>query len=179
MSESRAAVRYAKALLELSLEKGVLEEVHNDMQLFSQVVADNRGLELMLLSPIVPHHKKHTVLKEIFQAKVHPVSFSIIDIITRKNREEILFDIATAFHRQYNSYKNIQVAEVTTTYPLDEVQRRKMNTLVEKTTGKRVELHEKIDPKLLGGFVLKIGDRQIDESVKGKLQRIQQQLVNS
>ena len=179
MADNRAAARYAKALIELSLEKGVMEEVHTDMQSFAQVVAANRGLDLMLQSPIVAHVKKYAVLKEIFQNRVHPVSFSIIEIITRKNREELLPSIATEFHKLYNSHKNIQVAEVTTTYPLDATQRQEFTDLVKRISGKQVELREKVDPGVIGGFVLQVGDQQIDESIKTKLQRLKYQMVKS
>ncbi len=179
MADSRAAVRYAKALLELSLERGVLEEVHTDMQSFAQVVSENRGLSLMLQSPIVPHVKKYAVLKEVFQNRVHPISFTIIEIITRKNREELLYDIAVQFHKLYNAHKNIQVAEVVTTYPLEASQRQEFVDLVKQISQKQVELKEKVDPTLIGGFVLHVGDQQIDESIRTKLQRLKQQMVKS
>ena len=179
MADNRAASRYAKALLELSLEKGVLEEVHNDMQSFAQVVAENRGLELMLQSPIVPHVRKYAVLKEIFQNRVHPISFSIIEIITRKNREQLLPSIATEFHKLYNTHKNIQVAEVITTYPLEAAQRQEFMDLVKRISQKQVELKEKVDPALIGGFVLQVGDQQIDESIRTKLQRLKYQMAKS
>ncbi len=176
MAESRAAARYAKALLDLAVEQGVVEQVHTDMQFFAQVCEENRGLVNMLDSPIVPHYKKHAVLKEIFQSRVSPVAFSIFDIITRKNREEILFDVARAFHAQYNQYKGIQPAQVTTTFAMDESLRSRFKGIVTDITGKQVELQEKVDASLIGGFVLNIGDKQIDESVKGKLQKLQQTL---
>ncbi len=179
MVESRAASRYAKALLELAVEQNVLNQVHEDMLLFIRTVDENRALLLMLQSPIVPHYKKHNILQELFQKRVHPVTFTIFDIITRKNREGILYDIAKAFHDQYNAYNNIQVAQVTTTFPLDEQLRSKFKKITEETTGKKIELQEKVDPKLIGGFVLRVGDRQIDESIKGKLQRLQYEFNHS
>jgi F-type H+-transporting ATPase subunit delta len=173
MAENRASVRYAKALLELAIEKGVLEDVHNDMVFFANTVAENRNLELMLLSPVVPHFKKYTVLEEIFKSRVHLVSFSIFQIITKKNREEILFDVSKEFHRQYNLHKGIIKAQVTTTYPLEETQRQEFKRIVAEATGKIVELEEKVDPSLIGGFVIQVGDQQIDESIKHKLRRLQ------
>jgi len=178
MAHSRAAVRYAKALLDLATEKNIVEQVHADMQ-FVQVCRENRGLVNLLESPIVAHHNKFAVLRDIFQSRVHPVSFSIFEIITRKNREEILFDIAKEFHTLYNDYKGIQTAQVTTTFPLDSVLRGQFEAIVIKNTGKKVELEEKTDASLIGGFVLQIGDRQIDDSVKGKLQKLQRQFAGN
>ncbi len=178
MAESRAAHRYAKALLDLADEKGIVEQVHTDMQLLANTCEENRNLVNMLQSPIVPHYKKLAVLREIFKSRVHPVSYSIFEIITKKNREEILFGVAKEFHVLYNAYKGIQLAQVTTTFPVDETLRNRFKTLVQQSTGKQqVELNEKVDPSLIGGFILQIGDKQIDESVKGKLQKLQQELT--
>ncbi len=179
MSESRASSRYAKALMELSLEQGVLEEVHNDMQMFAQVVAENRALELMLQSPVVPHVRKFAVLSQIFENRVHPISFTIIRIITSKNREELLPDIAREFHRQYNLHKQIQVAEITTTIPLIDSERQEFLRVANQISNKQIELTEKVEPALIGGFVLQIGDTQIDQSVRTKLQRLKYQFVKS
>lgn len=176
MANSRAAHRYAKALLDLAVEQNILEQVHTDMQLLAATCEENRSLVNMLQSPIVPHYKKFAVLKEIFKSRVSPVSFSIFEIITRKNREEILFDVAKQFHAQYNLYKGIQAAQVVTTFPIDDALRNQFKTIVQEASGKpQVELKEKIDPSLIGGFVIQIGDKLIDESVKGKLQALKQQ----
>jgi F-type H+-transporting ATPase subunit delta len=177
--ENRASHRYAKALLELALEKGVLDEVHSDMQAFAEICKQNRDFELMLKSPVIPHYRKYNVLEAILKGKVHTVSFAIFDIITRKNREELLPEIAAAFHQQYNDYKNIQVAQVTTTFPLDDTLRNHFQKIVQEVTGKQVELHEKIDPTLIGGYLLQIGDKQADESVKNKLRKLKIELSNS
>lgn len=179
MVESRAASRYAKALLELAQEQKVLEQVHQDMLFFARTIEENRPLLLMLKSPVVPHHKKYNTLKEIFKPRVHPTTFTIFEIITRKNREVILYDIAKRFHELYNSVNNIQVAQVVTTFPLDEEQRSHFRKITEEVTGKKIELREKIDPSLIGGFILRIGDRQVDESIKGKLQKLQYDFIHS
>ncbi len=176
MTESRAAHRYAKALIDLAVEQGIVEQVHTDMQLLANTCEENRSLVNMLQSPIVAHYKKFAVLRDIFKSRVSPVSFSIFEIITRKNREEILFDVAKEFHVLYNEYKGIQTAQVVTTIPVDATLREQFKAMVVEISGKQqVELTEKVDPSLIGGFVLKIKDKLIDESVKGKLQALKYQ----
>ena len=180
MAESRAAARYAKALLDLAVESNVLEEVHADMQLFVRTCEENRSLLSLWQSPIVSHLKKMAVLRELFQSRVHPVSYSVFEIITRKNREKILLDVARTFHGFYNQYKGIQEATVITTFPIDENLRSQFKDMVRKASGKQgVELTEKVDEQLIGGFLLQVGDRQIDESVKGKLQRLRQDMTKA
>ncbi|MDI9880359.1 ATP synthase F1 subunit delta [Flectobacillus longus] len=169
MSEQSVAFRYAKSLIGLAAEKGVVEKVHEDMKFFDQVCDENRQLVLALKSPIVKHLQKLSILTAIFKDKVDPVTFSIFEIITKKNREKILPAIAEEFQRQYALYKGIQKAEITTVSPLTDAQKAEFIRLVTEATGKTVELVEKVNPELIGGYVLRINDRQIDTSVKARL----------
>ena len=178
MSVGTVASRYAKSLIELAEEKKVVEEVYQDMLFFNQIAKDNRGLMLALKSPVVRHEKKLAILKAIFKDKVNPVSYTIFDIITRKNRESILDSIAAEFITQYNAYKGIQKAVVTTPIPLNPELRKKFSKIVADATGKTVELEEKVDDKLIGGYVLRVGDRQIDASLKSRLNELKLELVD-
>lgn len=164
------ASRYVKSLLGLAVEKGVLDQVHADMQLFTKVVEENREFMLMLRSPVIRHDKKNDVLKSIFQGKVNPLTFAIFDIITRKNREPILAAIASEFHHAYNAYKGIGEATVTTAVPMDKELRSEIEAIAKKVGDRtQLELQEKVDPEMIGGFVLKVGDQQIDASLRSKL----------
>ena len=169
MSEYRIASRYAKSLLDLADEKGVLEDVNKDMLMFSELASENRDLVLMLKSPVVSHDKKLAVLNKVFDGKVNELTLAIFQILTKKHREAYLPAIATEFHHQYNVRKGIEEATVTTTFKLDAKLRKEFEGIVAKISGKKVELTEKIDEKIIGGFVLKIGDRQIDDSLSSKL----------
>lgn len=172
MSEYRIASRYAKSLLDLSVEKGQLEEVNKDMLMFSETVKANRDLLLMLKSPIITHDKKLAILNSLFAGKVNDLTLAIFQILTKKHREAYLAQIATEFHHQYNVKKGIEEATVTTTFPLSAALRKEFELVVKKITHKDVELTEKVDDSLIGGFILKIGDRQIDDSVSSKLQAL-------
>lgn len=174
MSEFRAASRYAKSLLELADEKGVLEEVHKDMLSFYELCKENREFELMLKNPIIKHDKKRAILELIFKGKVNDLTMAIFDIITRKNREGILPVIAREFHVQYNFLKKIEVAKVTTAVALSPELRSQFEDLVKKISSKdKVELTEVVDKDIIGGYVLKINDRQIDDSLKSKLKALE------
>jgi F-type H+-transporting ATPase subunit delta len=173
MSDVRVASRYAKSLIELAQEKGILEQVYQDMVLFSKTVTDNRDLGLMLRNPIVKHDKKLAVLKSIFAGKVTPLTLSFFTIITEKNREAVLGTAATEFLTQYNLLKGIQKAQLTTAAPITPALRADFNRMVINRTGMdSVILEEKVDPALIGGFVLRIGDIQIDDSVRSSLARL-------
>jgi F-type H+-transporting ATPase subunit delta len=172
MSEIRVASRYAKSLLELAEEKGVLEEVHNDMQLFSNTCDNSRELKLMLRNPIIGHDVKLKALRRIFSDKFHPMTLSFFEILTKKQRENLLAVIAKEFHKQYNVLMKIESALVTTPFELTEDLRASFRKAVEEISGKQVELKEKVNPELIGGFVLQINDRQIDTSISSRLKEL-------
>ncbi len=172
MSTSRIALRYAKPLLELAVEKKVLDEVKKDMDGFSTVCSENRSFVAMLESPIIAHLKKAEILEKIFKGKVHELTLSVFAIIARKNREAILPHVARQFSKLYNEKMGFQEAKVTTTFPLDKELRSKIEKIISDVTGKKPLLTEKVDPEIVGGYVLELGDRQIDESVYGQLKEL-------
>ncbi|MEK6780861.1 MAG: ATP synthase F1 subunit delta [Bacteroidota bacterium] len=170
MAESKAASRYVGSLLSLAVEQGALEQVHNDMQLFERICVTNADFLMMLRSPIIKHHKKKEILNSIFKGKVHNLSLAIIDILTAKNREPLLPSIAKEFHAAYNEFKGISEAAVITSFPVDAQLRNDFEKIVKRLTNKeKIELKEKVDPDLIGGFILNVGDKQIDASIKSKL----------
>lgn len=172
MSEHRIASRYAKSLLGLADEKKSLDKVMKDMEAFQSLCEENRDMVLMLRNPIIASLKKRDILKKIFDKKVDKLTMAIFEIITKKGREQYLPEIAAAFKSQYYDKKGIVESSVTTVVPLSAAVKKELNAVVEKLTGKKVVLTEQIDPELIGGLVLKIGDRQIDDSVSGKLREL-------
>jgi F-type H+-transporting ATPase subunit delta len=98
---------------------------------------------------------------------------AIIDILTKKNREPLLPEIAAEFHQAYNVYKGIQKATITTTVAMDNATRAEIEAIVKKLSDKtQVEVVQKVDSSLIGGFVLNVGDKQIDASIKTKLKTL-------
>jgi len=173
MADSRAASRYVKSLLSLAVEKGALEEVHQDMLMFSQVCDSSRDFMLMLRNPIIKHDKKRDILEKIFKKRVNALTMAIFDIITRKNREPILPAIAKEFHNAYNEYKDIGKATVITAVPVDAKLRASIEAIAKGLSEhKKIELIEEVDPDMIGGFILNVGDRQLDASIQNKLKAL-------
>lgn len=179
MSDLRIASRYAKSLLELAQEKGVLDQVNADMVAFDKLCKSNRDFTLMLKNPIIQHYQKLAILKKVFKGKVNDLTMAIFDIIARKNREFILPMLATEFTHQYNQVKGISEATVTTNFALTPELRKEFVTLLKKITRQEVELKEKVDTNMLGGYVVKIGDRQIDDSLDSRLKELSTKLISS
>jgi len=174
MKQSRATNRYAKALLELSIEKGVVDSSYNDMALVYSTCLNNKELILLLKSPIIKTDKKIKILTNIFEKEISVFSMNFIMIIVKKNREALLPQIAKAFVSQYKKHKNIQEAIVTTAIPLNNdlkasiIQYIKMNGEIE------VELEEVVDENIIGGAIIKIGDKQLDASVVSQISELRQ-----
>jgi F-type H+-transporting ATPase subunit delta len=174
MADLRVASRYVKSLLGLAVEQGVLEAVHKDMLLFSKVLKENRDFSVMINSPVIRHEKKRAILEKIFSGKVDKLTLAIMDILTRKNREPLLPSIASEFHNAYNTYKGIGKAYITTTVPMDSELRQAIEEIVKKLSKtKQVEIEAKVDKDLIGGFILNVGDQQIDASIKSKLKSLE------
>ncbi|NVK49254.1 MAG: ATP synthase F1 subunit delta [Cyclobacteriaceae bacterium] len=180
MSNHRVASRYAKSILELALEKGSLEEVHADFQKLSAIEKTNKELGFLLKNPVVTSDKKLKVLKALFADSAQKMTMTFFEIISRKNREAILLDVAQEFENQYNKYKSIQVAQLTTTFPIDAKLREEFVKIVKEISGlKTVILEEKINPNLIGGFILKVNDRQLDESLSSKLRILKTEFLQN
>lgn len=169
MSNSRVAKRYAKPLLELADEKGKLEAVKQDMEMFVSLCDENRDLANMLKSPIISHLKKLSILEAIFKGKVDDLTFSIFEILVRKNRESVLVEVGRSFLELYNHFKGIVKATVTTAIALEKNTVEDFKKLVRQISGNDVELNQLVDPNVIGGFKLKIADKQIDETIQSKL----------
>lgn len=158
----------------------MVETMYNDMRFFRQTVRENRGLMLLLKNPIVRTDRKYSVLDAVFSSRIDPISMSFLNIITKKNRESIMDAIADEYIRLYDEMKGVERATIITTMPLTDELREQFKAMVTKTVGgKTVELEEKIDPKLIGGYVLRAGDRQIDASLRNKLNEIRMGLLNN
>jgi F-type H+-transporting ATPase subunit delta len=172
MSTTRIAARYAKPLLELAQEKKVLEQVKADIDNFSGLCESNRDLVLTLKSPIIAHQKKADILAKIFDGKFNELTSSFFALLAKKNRENLLPEIAKEFVKMYNDFMGFQEAVVTTTIPVDAQPKTAFEKLVADFSGKKPMIIEKIDKSLVGGYVVKMGDKQIDDSMSGKLREL-------
>lgn len=172
------AGRYAKSLMELATEKKQVEEVRKDMNAIEHTSRTNREFELFLKSPVIKTDKKIQVLDLLFKDSISKMSLEFLKLVTRKHRESIIPEIAAAFNDQYKTNKNIFTAVVTSAYGLDEKTKQKVVDLVKSQLNGEVELIEKIDKDTIGGFILKIGDRQIDKTVARQLSNLKKELTN-
>jgi len=176
MSISRISSRYAKSLIDLAIERNELEAVKNDISYFSQALK-SRDLYLFLKSPIIPSQKKNGVFRKVFEGKVGKTSMAFFDIIIKKGRETYLPEIANDFLQQYRDYNKISVVKITTAAPLSSSSREaiKSKLLDSSITLDKIEITEIVDPTLIGGFVIEVGDRLYDASISHKLDKLKKE----
>ena len=159
MQESKAALRYARSLFSLALERNELEKVSADMELIDSTIKANRDLAVMLQSPVI--------------------KAAFLDLIIRKRREMYIAQIARQFVLLHLANNGVEEALLITAVPADADLKAKVIALVEKQTGNKVVLEEKVDPSVIGGFVLRYGDKQLDTSLGRELQDLKREFARN
>ncbi len=174
MKQSRVTIRYAKALLQLSIEQNSLDQSYNDMLMIDAICVESKDLALLLKSPIVKTHHKLRILDEIFEGKLGKLSMMFVNIITTKKRESLLSAIAKSFISLYKAHNNIESASVTTAAPLTESLKLDVIKYIKEGSDKSVELTEVVDENIIGGAIIRMGDKQLDASVSSELSELRQ-----
>ncbi|QPH41686.1 ATP synthase F1 subunit delta [Pedobacter endophyticus] len=179
MSEIKVAGRYAKSLIDLAVENNALAESYNDMVLFEQVVDKTPELEAILKNPIVPLDKKTGILNGIFANKVGNLTLTFFKIVVNKGRSAVLFATAQQFIQQYNQLKGIVTADVTSAVALSPAAKAEVVSIVKRELGaNEVIVKEKVNEKLIGGFILKVGDKQFDASIASGLNKLKKEFTH-
>ncbi len=177
MAESRAANRYAKAVISLAQDNGALDAVFADMQNISETIDSSKDLQVVLDNPAIKIEDKHNVLLAVF-AKTDAITKNLFKLIANNGRMAILKDIATSFIALYNGVKGVQTATVTTAVSLDDALEAKVLAKVKELTGKSATINNIVDPAIIGGFILRVGDLQYDASIANKFRKLKRELSN-
>lgn len=178
MSLSQIAFRYAKSILDLSKERNSTEKILQDMHQL-QAAMKQRDFALFLQSPIIQASKKASVMKAIFADNLDVMTFSFIDILLRKGREQVLPEVVQSFIDQYNTINKISRVNLRSATPLSEqgLESIKAKLLTMLPAGGTLEIESSVDPKLIGGFVVEMDGRILDASVAHQLDQIKKELT--
>ena len=169
MVNTRVARRYALSLLDLAQERGEAEKIFKDLELLEKTLNENRELRALLKNPVINEDKKNNILNEIFGGKISKLTHTFIVLIVKKKRESNLLSIATEYVRQYKELKGITTAIISTAAGLDDNLRSKVINLIRNDERSEVELVERVNPGLIGGFILRYDNFQYDTSVSRSL----------
>ena len=164
MAQTRAAIRYAKAVLDLANEQNSASIVNGDMKSIVNAVAGSKDLSDMLQSPVINSVVKKATLLEVFPG-LNTLSAKLIDILVKK------------INRLFDESQGIQIAKVTTAIPLSDDLKVKVIAKVKELTGNDAEIQNTVDESILGGFILRVGDIQYNASIANKLDKLKREFI--
>jgi F-type H+-transporting ATPase subunit delta len=172
MKNPKLATRYAQALYDFSQEADLVETVYKDIQLIQEILTDNHEMKTVLESPIIPQDRKQKILKAIFHQHICETSYNFITLIVSKRRAPQLQMICRQFIKIYYQNHNIKEAYITSAAPLSEEMAQHLKTYLEKDSPYTFIFHLQVDPKIIGGLVVKIDDFYFDAGILSKINKL-------
>jgi F-type H+-transporting ATPase subunit delta len=177
MSSTRAAIRYAKAILDVASSKNVANEVSSDMFLIDSTIKGNLELSNFIQNPTIKVEVKENALLEVF-ANTNGVTKSLFHLLFENKRFEILGAVASEYNKLFDEMNGVEVAKVTTAIPMDADLEAKVKAKIATFSNKKVTIENIVDASIIGGFILRIGDNQYNASVANRLQVLKRELSN-
>lgn len=178
MNESRAAIRYARAILDLAVDNKSTDAIETDMRSILQTVSESAELRELLGSPVVKEETKKEVLAQLFKGS-HEITVGLFNILIVNKRISLLEEVSRKYLILYGELKGEGVAYVTTAVPLSAGMEKKILDKIAELTPNKVTIHNKVDKNIVGGFVLRMGDLQYDASISSKLSGLKREFSNS
>jgi F-type H+-transporting ATPase subunit delta len=177
MASTRAAIRYAKAILEIAESKGVAQAVSEDMNIIASTVNGNLELSTFIQNPTLKVEVKENALLEVF-ANTNDVTKSLFHLLFENKRFEILQAITTEYSNLFDEMNGVEVAKVTTAIPMDATLEAKVLAKIATLSDKKITIENIVDASVIGGFILRIGDKQYNASIANRLQVLKRELSN-
>ncbi len=178
MNVSQAVARvYAQALSDLGEDQGNLARIVDDLHGVRELFEKDTTFREFFGSPRIDPTAKKRVLHEALGDRIDRPVMGLLHVLVNKRREMLLDNIADEFDRYRDLREGRQHVYVTAARPLDDVQLRDIRSRLEKTTGQQIMVHVKIDPRVVGGLRIKLGDKVIDGTIRRRLQQLRQALV--
>ena len=177
MREESVARRYAAALFAQAREKDAIVSVRDDMKLALDTVQSTPTFVALLDQPLVTEQRKKEALAMALGGKVQPLTLNLLNLLVDKRRAGVLPQVYEEYERLVRSFQNIALATAVTAVPLDTAQQAALERSLEARTGKDIELKTEVDPAVMGGVLVRIGDTVLDGTVRGKLERLREQLL--
>ncbi|MDP8229441.1 MAG: ATP synthase F1 subunit delta [Candidatus Electryoneaceae bacterium] len=177
MRSSGLARRYVQPLFYVALEKGELDKIASDLFSFDEMLSQSSELRSFLADPSVERLAKRGVMEKLFD-DVSPYTLNFVKVVIDKNRSAIFDMVYPLFRDMLNEHNGITAGIVETAVPLDDDLFVRLQKTLETRFEKRLELERKIDPDLLGGVRVRIGNMVIDASVRGRLNKLKEMLIS-
>lgn len=176
MAGTRAAIRYAKATLSLALSNKKADKVNDDMKLIANTIAENEDLANVISNSVLKAEAKKAALLAIFP-NLDQLTKNLFDVLIANKRIDILNAVVTKYSVLFDQHNGKEIAQVTTAVPLTDALKATVLDKVKALTSKAVELESIVDENILGGFILRVGDKQFDASVANKLNALKREFI--
>lgn len=177
MRESRVADRYAHALFEVALARGLMDTLSADLFQLKAFCKGDSKFQLFLEAPQVLTEDKVQLIKTLFESRISQPLTSFLLLLIEKNRIEFLDEIADEFEKRLENYRGLIKAIVTTAIPIDDTYKSHLQARLEKKTGKKIEIVHKIDKGIIGGIIVQLNYQVIDRSVRHELNSLKHDLL--
>lgn len=174
MSELTVSRRYAHALYEEAERQGHTGAVDDDVDLLRKSLAETSEFARFVESPAIPGDKKQDVFRALLEERVEPLTLRFVQLLVEKDRETLLPSVLDMYQNLRDEQRGIVEVQARTPAPLSEAERTELTERLEAMTGKTVRLRVKEQPDLIGGLVIRIGDRVYDGSVRQKLDNLRE-----
>ncbi|MGK4566597.1 ATP synthase F1 subunit delta [Flavobacterium sp. 3HN19-14] len=177
MAGTRAAIRYAKAVLDTAHDSGVAVDVNADMATIASTINANAELSAFIVNPTLGTDAKESALLEIF-ADVNPLTKNLFALLAGNKRFEMVSEIASEYNRLFDEMNGVEVAKVTTAISMDKDLEAKVMSKILTFSNKKIVIENIVDPAIIGGFILRMGDKQYNASIANSLQVLKRELSN-
>lgn len=170
--KSRVGLRYATAILQGAGDD--LDTVAQDLELVRQTLVQSKELSTMLKSPVVKDEDKIAILKQVFIGRISIKTLEAIELLVRKGRSAFIMETIEEFQALLDAQNGVLNAEVSSAVELDETQKQQVVAQLERLTRKKIRLKTKVEPALIAGLTVRIGDTVIDSSIRHQLERLRE-----
>jgi len=177
MATTRAAHRYAKAIMEMAHEENGVDALIGDVQTLRATIENSRDLRNFLESPVIDERTKASILHEVFAGKIGPLMERFLKLLTEKGRVPDLPKILIAFQRIVDTEQNVVQAAITTAVDLDASQKARVESEIARISGHNVRANYIVDPSIIGGFRARFEDQMIDATVRHQLDRLRESFI--
>lgn len=179
INKTMIAEKYSQAFFDLAKDQQLLEPLEEDLLYVREVLADHPELRSFLGNPVIEAGEKRGLIGKIFKDAIQKLTLQFLYVMINRRRESCIIEAIDGYVAKSREARNIQMVKVLAAAPLTEAEEEKLKNRLESLTGKTIMLEIRLDPSLLGGMVIQIGDTYIDASVGRRLEELKKSLIQA
>jgi ATP synthase F1 delta subunit len=169
---------YARALFEVAKERDILDEIHDDLRAFATALDENRELAVFFFSPYFSSEEKKNGLERAVTG-ADPIFMNFLETLLERHRMPVIFRIRARFEQLWDEENKLLPVEITSSVQLDKEIVAQIGDRIGEQTGQKVELSSKVDPEILGGLVVRVGNFVLDASIRNRLNQLRKQVARA